>query len=309
MSRFFLFFLAAGPLAALLLLPATSVLAQAIKPDKGGASCQLTPECEKHEYDFVPDPGQFFLRWQVRGDLELLTPEDQNPAVICSAGYGKGRITAHYSTFLKEDRCREKCPDTIYHTLDYDVFKQFKAPNPISGPTCVAAGQTVTYAVPPILTDWPHRQAGIGTDSYFWSGFPAGSVLTFSGDSSSVTVQLPPGLLQDFAPTVQVGRCNKAYALQGLVRLDQVLTTDVQVVCGSGGCARLEIRTLPGVMYIVSLPMDWQFTAGSSSTLTGNGQMQTVNFTTSGGWGNVLITATGGCRGSQTTGLSFQVVN
>lgn len=297
--------LAAG-LAAAVAGPAE---AQQILPDLGGESCKVTEQCEKHEYTFVAGPGQFFHHWTVAGDERLLSLADQNPAWACSAGYGKGRLTAHYYAFrkVKDDRCRELCPDTVWHTLNYDLFKSFKAPDPINGPACVRAGQSVTFSVPPLLTDWDHRRAGIGTDSYFWSGWPAGATVRFSGDSSAVTVDLPTSLTDGFTMAVRVGRCNPT-PVQLEVAIDQELATAVRLACGGGPvCTRLEISTFPGVLYVVSLPMSWSFSSGSSGTLTGNGQVQTVAFTTDGGWGNVVVTATGGCGGPQTTGLVFQV--
>src|SRR4051812_11736026 len=46
---------------------------QQILTDPDGESCRVTPECKEHKYEFKPDPGQTFLRWQVRGDLALLS--------------------------------------------------------------------------------------------------------------------------------------------------------------------------------------------------------------------------------------------
>lgn len=294
---------------SLLLIPAR---AQVIKPDKGGASCELTPKCEEHKYEFFPGSGQTFLRWQVRGDVKLLSPDDQNPAVICSDGYGKGRITAHYYILKrKKGECGERCPDTAYYALDYDVFKQFKAPFELMVPACVLPGQRVTFAVPPILTDWPHRSAGIGTDSYFWAGFPAGSQLWFSGDSSSVTVDLPAGLASGFQVEVGVGRCNRGKPLQQWVGVDKPLAATLTTICPAGttpGSLGVSIGTLSGVTYQVILPAGWQFANGSTGTLSGNGMVQNVYFACDGSAGNVLITATGGCSGVQTTGLAFTIV-
>ena len=168
----------AGSRAALLffgILLRLQAAGQLIRPEPGGESCAVTPDCKPYKYEFQPGAGQTFQRWQVRGDLKLLTPDTDNPALICSAGYGKGRITAHYYSlrWRKDEPCRSECPDTVFPTLGYDVFKQFSAPKPIQGTACARPGEEVTYAVPPLLTDWPHRRAGIGTDGYEWSGFPA----------------------------------------------------------------------------------------------------------------------------------------
>ncbi len=284
--------------------------AQIIKTAPDGISCEVTPECKKYPYEFIPGPDQTFLRWQVRGDAKLLSPETDNPAIICSAGYGKARITAHYYSLRKDEKCRERCPDTLFYSLDYDLFKQFSPPDPIRGPSCVLPGQTVTYSVPPILTDWPHRREGIGTDSYFWSGFPAGSQLFFSGDSSSVTVALPPDLTGGFTVLVGVGRCNVRKPAELKVNIDQPLNSSLVTVCPSPsapGALGVSIGTVPGVAYQVFLPAGWHFANGTSDTLTGNGQPQTVYFTCDGSPGNVLITATGGCSGPQTAGLAFTI--
>lgn len=297
-----------GPRAALLaggLLLATAASAQVISPDAGGESCKVTPQCEEHRYEFGPGPGQQFGYWTVAGDEKLLTPADQNPAVACSEGYGKGRLTAHYYELRKDERCGKQCPDTVWRALAYDLFKSFKAPAPVRGPVCVQAGQAVTWSVPPLLTDWPHRGALIGTDSYFWSGFPAGSVLHFSGDSASVTAELPAGLPAGFTVRVQVGRCNDWAAEALNVRVGQALAAAVAPICG-GSSAGLTIATLPGVNYAVSLPVGWSFAGGSTGTVSGNGQPQDVFFTITGA-GNVVVTATGGCGGAQTTALVFTV--
>jgi hypothetical protein len=286
------------------LLPA-SVVAQIIKPDKGGQSCEVTEKCDKHKYEFIPDPDQFFQFWEVRGDAKLLTPPPDNPAVICSEGYGKARITAHYYTlsWRRRERCPSECPDTLYHTLDYDLYKRFSPPNPIQGPACVVPGTDVTYSVPPILTDWPHRAAGIGTDSYFWSGFPPDAILRFSGDSSSVTVTLPADLSTDFTPTVQVGRCNADFSQQLTVTLAQALATAVSVpTCRPTNAttpATLTIATVAGVTYTVSLPSGWSFTGGFTGTLTGDGNPHTVAFLTDANAGDVVIRSDGGCGGPQ----------
>ena len=167
----------------------------------------------------------------------------------------------------------------------------------------------VTYSVPPILTDWPHREAGIGTDSYFWSGFPAGTALHFSGDSSSVTATLPATLTSGFVVQVQVGRCNAKAPATLAVTLGQNLLTAVNLTaCQTGTLlpyATLEIATISGTTYAVSLPVGWHFAQASTGTLTGNGTTQGVHFTIDSAAGNILITATGGCDGPQMTGLSF----
>ena len=85
----------------LLRLPAAG---QLIRPEPGDESCAVTPDCKPYKYEFQPGAGQTFQRWQVRGDLKLLSPERDNPAEICSEGYGKGRITAHYYSFALAKR-------------------------------------------------------------------------------------------------------------------------------------------------------------------------------------------------------------
>ncbi len=284
---------------------------QQILTDPAGESCQLTPACEKHKYAFVPDPGQTFIRWQVRGDLTLLSPPEQNPGVACSAGYGKGRLTAQYYTLRTKGRCLSKeCPDTVYHTLDYDLFKQFPAPDAISGPACARPGATVSYSVPPRLTDWPHRATGIGTDGYIWSGFPAGTALTFAGDSSSVLAALPAPLPPTgFRVRVQVGHCNSAAPAELAVQPAQVLATAIgPPACGMlGGAAfaTVFIATRVGLTYGVGLPAGWRFANGSTGTLSGNDAVQGVYFTSDGSGGNLVFTATGGCDGPQTVAWSF----
>ena len=295
-------------LTTLLRLPAAG---QRIVPDPGGESCKVTPDCKPYQYDFQPGTGQTFRRWQVRGDLKLLTPETDNPALICSEGYGKGRITAHYYSlrWRTGEKCRSECPDTVFQTLDYDVFKSFKAPDPIHGPACARPGEEVTFSVPPILTDGPHRSAGIGTDGYGWSGFPAGTTLRFSGDSSSVTAQLPDHLLSGFTVVVRVGRCNAG----GEATLAVALSQDLAAVVSAPGCPSvggvswltLRIPTLRGTTYLVSLPAGWRFANASTGTLLGDGTTQAVDFELGAAPGNILLSATGGCGGSQTLGWVF----
>ncbi len=299
----------AGGLLLLAMLPSAPVHGQQIVPDPGGESCQVTPDCKPHDYTFRPGAGQMFLRWQVRGDLRLLSPDIQNPATICSEGYGKGRITAHYYSFRKDDKCRERCPDTVYHTLDYDVFKQFDLREPMQGPACARPGQEVTYSVPPILTDYDHRRAGIGTDGYVWSGFPSGTSLRFSGDSSSVTALLPATLASGFTVEAQVGRCNSRTPLKHGVALDQNLAAAVTgpdcPAPAGGAYLTMRIATLPGTTYVMALPAGWRFANASTGTLTGNGTTQDIYFELGAAPGNVLLTATGGCGGAQTAGWAF----
>ena len=89
------------------------------------------------------------------------------------------------------------------------------------------------------------------------------------------------------------------------VRVDQALAAAVAPICG-GSSAGLTIATLSGVNYAVSLPVGWSFAGGSTGTVSGNGQPQDVFFTITGA-GNVVVTATGGCGGAQTTALVFTV--
>lgn len=284
--------------------------AQIIRPDPGGESCAVTPKCDPYRYEFVPGAGQTFRRWEVAGDFKLLSPDTDNPALACSAGYGKGRLTAHYYELRRrrDEKCRSDCPDTVFRTLSYDVFKLFKAPDPIGGPACALPGQTVSYAVPPRLTDWPRRAANIGTDGYAWSGFPAGTVLTYAGDSSAVTATLPdllpPG---GFRVRVQVGRCNGATPAELGVTPAQTLAAaigqpDCQTQSGPGGAtfSTVTIATQVGVTYTIGLPTGWRFANGSTGTLAGNGAAQGVHFVSDGSGGHLVFEATGGCDGPQT---------
>ena len=298
----FLFSRWASPWAAIVLLAAQNpIYGQVIVPDRGGASCEVGPKCEKYRYEFLPDPGQTFLHWQVRGDLRLLSPADQNPAVICSQGYGKGRITAHYYTFRKDDRCREKCPDTLFHTLDYDVFKRFEAPDPIHGPVCAAPNQEVTYWVPPVLTDYPHYSAGIGADSYRWSGFPGNSLVNVTGDSSAITLLLPAGT-PAFMLECQVGRCN------GTISLSVSVSTSQPMISGGPICLPvlpltsfpLTIQAQANTRYTWLIPPGWQIVPAAAATvgltLSSPGPM-TVQVSPGRGSGDVVVTAdaAGGC--------------
>ncbi|MBC7449806.1 MAG: hypothetical protein H7330_17280 [Hymenobacteraceae bacterium] len=284
---------------------------QVIRPDPGGESCVVTPKSEPYRYEFLPGAGQTFRHWQVRGDLKLLTPVTDNPAVICSEGYGKGRITAHYYSLRSHtgEKCWSVCPDTVYHTLDYELFKQFKAPGPLNGPACARPGEEVTYSVAPVLTDWAHRNDGIGTDGYYWSGFPTGTLLRFSGDSSSVTAVLPGNLASGFTVAVQVGRCNRNTPLGRAVGLGQTLAAAVSgpdcPTVGGASHLTITVATLAGTTYSVSLPAGWRFANASTGTLTGDGQAQAMYFELGSTPGNVLLTATGGCAGPQTMGWSF----
>ena len=123
-----------------------------------------------------------------------------------------------------------------------------------------------------------------------------------------MTVTLPLTLAGGFTVRAQVGRCNAQTPTELVVGINQTLATVIVPVCpalGSSATRGLLIATMLDVQYTVSLPAGWSFTAGSSGTFSGSGQSQQVNFATDGHDGNLQLTATGGCAGSQIAGLAF----
>ena len=275
--------------------------AQRIVPAPGAASCELTPDCKDAKYTFVAGPGQTLVRWEAAGDLRLLSPPADNPAVACSAGYGKGRLTATYYELRHSGRCGEKCPDTLYRHGSYDVYKSFKSPTPIFGPVCAVAGQEVTYRVEPVLTDYDRRQAHIGTDSYVWSGFPAGAVRGFAGDSSTITLLLDADQAP-FTLRCQVGRCNSPIALP-VTPAPPVPVLTPNALCHpttATGSVTVVLTAAAGVTYRAQLPAGWQV-APAALTTTGvsvaaSGPLA-LTITPDGSGGDLLVLATnaGGC--------------
>lgn len=297
------------------LLFAVTAYGQQIVTTPDGESCRVTPDCKIYKYEFRPDPGQTFLRWQVRGDLRLFSPETQNPAEVCSEGYGKGRITAHYYTLRTKGKCvNQECPDTTYHTLDYDLFKQFDLQESIHGPTSVTPGQEVTYWVPPILTDWPHRSAGIGTDTYVWSGFPNAWVVKVAGDSSAITLRVPVAS-SAFSLTCQVGRCNRPIALT------VAMGPEVPVITGGPTCLpvmgttafNLSVQAVAHTTYRWLLPAGWQIAPATAAigVTPAIGITLTVQVTPGRASGDVLVMASDGTHPAQISApfhLSRQLV-
>ena len=177
----------------------------------------------------VPTTGNAAITnivWQAVGGVQLITATPNTGPVTGSnftsysvtyrslpGNYCKGRIFFKWS----EGTCTgyQVQVDIFKTFIVADMGATFTALYPgqtlagISGPTCVSPGAEITLSIHPFITSCVN--ADIGQDKYQW-GLPANwTIKYYSGDSSSVVLKVPEGVLLAGSCTVTVAvgtKCN-----------------------------------------------------------------------------------------------------
>lgn len=118
------------------------------------------------------------VSWRVAGDFSLVTGFPQGTTgttfQVRPVGKGKMRVTVNYYTVACQSVTYDcgggttmaVIPVRSTATRSFDFFKSFTTPaTDIFGPTCVLAGSSVVYSVPPVLSGTNQLSAGIGVDT------------------------------------------------------------------------------------------------------------------------------------------------
>lgn len=281
--------------------------------------------------------GTGTVTWVLTGDLAVESPSTltSNPINVKSLGYGKGRVTASVSTQVPVmcNGVQLQCsgvPQFYTQTSSsfLDVYKKFTTwpiPNTIVGPTClpsvplVAPFPQVTYSINSIVTKQNQIQAGIGTDNYYWQVTPTVAFTYEAGDQSSIT--FAPAANTNYTVKVIVGRANSAVPPTNPIVADFNFATNpaVKTLTATTGSATLNPSVFPCVKtnassfqftlltnslltYDIQVPSTWTKTITGVSTypFQGDGLTKTIVIGVDNHGGNVIITATGGCSGTQT---------
>lgn len=255
--------------------------AQTITPGTGSASCQVAPTATGLTYTLS---GATLVRWEVLGDLAIAgtSSETANPVVINSTGYGKGIVRAVYSG----------CS-----AVSYPVYKSFSAPDAIEGPTnltCIQAGNSNVYYVPPVVSTTAQINSGAGVDTYVWSIDPATAAsftTNTSGEGNSIKV-VPNGSVASFQIIAQVGQCNTLLSQKRTLTVNVLPTVLVQpsaTSASSYSCRPTSDVTSPftltvtnpvaGIVYTWSKPPTWSIssTTGTSVTIVPDGNAGDVS--------------------------------
>ncbi|MBC7448602.1 MAG: hypothetical protein H7330_11140, partial [Hymenobacteraceae bacterium] len=322
-------------LAAIFCVSGLTAAAQSVLPHPNVASCGTNRSIPATNpggvFPLASSAGLFYfdpgtsgitaVTWSTRGDLALdgaPTTYLGNPAINVKAvnlpgttqpGYGKGQLIATYVV--------PGCSLTVVNqSVVFDVFKTFAAPNNIVGPTCVTAGQTYAWVLPPVISSFDQVNQRIGLDSYFWTSAlvapiiavtiaPAApprlttGVSAYSGDFSVIRMTMPNNVGK-FRLTAQVGTCNSAatgkFIDVSVQPAKPIISTTGVVTCrdtdlntsASNITATVTNPSL-GATYTWTIPPGWSISSNTGTS---------VQITTNNSAGSFSVTAGGAGCGS-----------
>ena len=162
--------------------------------------------------------------WSLKGDLSVTTTNVPPAAAVQPIGalsaysiqsYNKNLRSFEGVTGSAESKlAKSKGKVSISYTagvcsgqtMSFEVYKTYTAvPPQIVGPTCITANVPCTFSIDLVASD--NTPENIGFDQYYWSGYPAGTIISYSSaDNSSIT--FTPTTSTAFTIKCCLGRAN-----------------------------------------------------------------------------------------------------